>query len=98
MGIYQITSFRGGLSDYEDKGAPGVFKFAANLDIRKKVDSISAGQALVDIGVTLQSISASPSPSASQSPSASASPSISQSQSPSASVSPSIGIGHPHFL
>lgn len=91
MGVYKIESTRGGLSDYEDKGIAGAFKFAANLDIRKLVDSISAGQALIDEGVTAQSASASKSPSASISPSSSASPSPSPSISPSASPSPSAG-------
>lgn len=76
MSIYEITSFRGGLSQYEDKGISGSFKFAKNLDIRKRVDSISANQALVDEGLD-----------SSQSPSASESPSSSPSLSPSASVS-----------
>lgn len=89
MGIYQIQSFRGGLSDYEDKGIQGSFKFAANLDIRKLVDSLSAGQALVELGNTY-STSASISPSASSSPSSSPSSSASPSISPSSSPSPSI--------
>lgn len=48
MPIYQITSFRGGLSDYEDKGISGSFKFSSNLDIRKDIDSISCQQDLVE--------------------------------------------------
>lgn len=89
MNVHKITSARGGLSDWEDKGTPGSFKFGANLDIRKIVDSISCTQALMDIGVTEDSASASISPSASVSPSASSSPSPSPSRSPSASISPS---------
>lgn len=81
MAIYEITSCRGGLSDYEDKGTPGSFKFAANLDIRKVQDSISCNQALVDEGLL-----SSRSPSASVSPSLS--PSASSSLSESASISP----------
>lgn len=100
MGIYIIKSFRGGISDEEDKGIRGSFKFAKNLDIRKKVDSMSSLQALVDEGLSSFSISASGSvsPSASVSPShsasatASASASTSPSGSPSASASPSTGI------
>lgn len=89
MGVFEINSSRGGLSDYEDKGTPGSFKHGANLDIRKLTDSISAGQALVDEGVTVQSNSPSRSPSASLSPSTSPSPSPSFSRSPSSSASPS---------
>lgn len=89
--IYQIDSFRGGVSDYEDKGTPGSFKFGYNLDIRKKVDSLSAGQALTDIGLIKQNPSPSISPSSSLSPSSSISSSISPSTSysPSSSDSPS---------
>lgn len=89
MGVFQIVSARGGLSDYEDKGIAGSFKFGANLDIRKRNDTISAGQATIDEGVTIESASPSISPSASKSPSASVSPSVSLSKSPSASASPS---------
>lgn len=103
MPIYEITKFSGGISDYDDRGIPGAFKFAKNLDIRKKVDSISAGQALEDEGIVAdlasQSISASLSisPSSSVSSSVSLSPSASPSatashslsRSPSASRSPS---------
>lgn len=87
--IYEISSFRGGLSDYEDKGIQGAFKFGSNLDIRKETDSLSSGQTLSDIGVVFQSASPSVSPSVSTSPSASSSVSISPSISPSVSVSPS---------
>lgn len=75
--IYEISSFTG-LSDYEDRGAKGAFKFGSNLDVRKAVDSLSCGQALVDEGLH-----------SSRSPSASISPSISVSFSPSVSVSSS---------
>lgn len=89
MAIYEVTSFRGGLSDYEDKGISGSFKFGSNLDIRKDVDSLSCGQALVDEGIL-----GSQSPSASISPSSSTSPSSSPSAttSPSASTSPSVSV------
>lgn len=89
MGVYEITKFAGGISDFEDRGLPGAFKFGANLEIRKIRDSLSAGQALIDEGVTLESESPSISPSASISPSSSESPSSSASISPSASSSPS---------
>lgn len=87
--IYKITSARGGISDDEDKGIAGAFKFASNLDIRKQKDTISCGQALMDIGAAVDSPSPSVSPSASSSPSSSGSPSPSLSVSPSASASPS---------
>lgn len=48
MDSFIIKSAKGGISDYEDKGIAGAFKFAKNLDIRKRKDSISAGQALAD--------------------------------------------------
>jgi len=90
MAIYEIKSCRGGLSDYEDKGIPGSFKFGANLNIRKVQDSISCNQALVDeglLGSNSPSASVSPSLSASVSPSLSPSASVSPTQSPSSSVS-----------
>lgn len=96
---YILKSFRGALSDEEDKGLTGSFKFGKNLDIRKRVDSLSATQDLVDEGlITSASPSASPSPSSSPSPSASPSPtpssspsaSTSHSASPSPSSSPSL--------
>ena len=92
-----INSFRGGLSDYEDKGLPGCFKFAKNLDIRKEADTLTCGQALEDEGlIASQSESLSVSPSASlsyspsYSPSASPSTTASHSASPSPSASPSL--------
>ena len=85
--VLEITSFRGGISDYSDKGIPGAFKFATNVDIRKQVDSLSANQDLMDIGLIKQNPSPSISPSSSLSPSAS----VSQSKSPSSSASPSGG-------
>lgn len=90
MAVYEITSFRGGLSDYEDKGIPGSFKFGANLDIRKRKDSLTCNQALVDEGIrSSSSPSLSQSPSASPSSSVSLSPSASASKTPSVSASPS---------
>jgi hypothetical protein len=89
---YEIRSFRGGISDYEDKGITGSFKFGYNLDIRKLDDSLTAGQAFEEEGlVSSASPSASPSPSSSVSSSSSRSPSRSASPtpSPSASQSPS---------
>jgi hypothetical protein len=93
--IYEISSFTG-LSDYEDKGIKGAFKFGANLDVRKAVDSLSANQALIDEGFytsTSPSVSISPSSSVSRSfspsPSPSESPSTGESHSPSTTKSPS---------
>jgi len=92
MPAYEIKSFRGGISDYDDKGIPGSFKFGYNLDIRKQVDSLTAKQALEDeglVGNASPSASASPSSSISASPSRSPSASPSPTPSPSASASPS---------
>lgn len=50
MPKFELKSFVGGLSDYEDKGIKGAFKFGSALDIRKKADSLSCQQALVDEG------------------------------------------------
>ena len=68
MPVYEITSFRGGSSEYDDKGLPGAFKHATNIDIRKKKDSLSCGQALTDEGLE-----------SAHSPSLSVSPSLSKS-------------------
>jgi hypothetical protein len=87
--VYEVKSFRGGISDYEDKGVNGAFKFGKNLEIRDVVDCLKAGYSLYDIGTIVDSISASVSPSGSLSPSASGSPSVSASISPSSSHSPS---------
>ena len=89
MPVYEITSARGGLSDYEDKGIPGAFKFGSGLDIRKRTDSISCQQALVDEGLASTH---SPSLSVSHSASGSASPSASVSNSPSTTNSPSASV------
>jgi len=95
MSAYEITRFNGGISDYEDRGIVGAFKFGSNLDIRKDIDSLSCGQALVDEGIKTPGVSSSSSvsPSSSESPSSSPSPtpspSASQSPSSSASKSPS---------
>jgi len=44
---YVIKSFRGGISDEEDKGIKGSFKYGENLDIHKKVDSLSCREIMV---------------------------------------------------
>jgi len=48
--IYKVTSFRGGISDEDDKGIAGSFSFGSGLDIRKKADSLSCQQALKEEG------------------------------------------------
>jgi len=86
--IFETKTWRGGLSDWDDKGIAGAIKFGSGLDIRKRVDSLSAGQDLTDEGlITAHSASPSKSPSASQSFSPSASLSNSASKSPSSSPS-----------
>ena len=93
MSKYKIDSFRDNVSDYENKGIAGSFKFGSNLDIRKDVDSLSCGQALVEEGLINSrsaSLSVSPSLSKSSSPSLSESASSSPTASPSASQSPSV--------
>jgi len=46
--LFRIKSFRGGISDWENTGIAGSFKFASNIDIRKAIDSLSCQQALTD--------------------------------------------------
>lgn len=104
MPAYKIEHFCGGLSDWEDRGILGAFKFGANLNIRRAVDSLYCNQDLEEIGLVAElpsassspspssSISASPSASVSPSPSQTASFSISASRSPSASASPSSSV------
>lgn len=91
MAIYQIKNWSGGISSFSDRGIEGAFKMGRNLNIRKQVDSLSAGQALKEEGLfgISHSQSASASPSGSQSPSASGSASLSPSGTPSRSNSPS---------
>ena len=48
MDSYVVKSSWGGVSDFDNKGIAGSFKFGTNLDIRKKTDSIACGQALTD--------------------------------------------------
>lgn len=90
MPVFEINSFTT-ISDYEDKGIKGAFKMGQNLDIRRTVDSLTSGQALLDEGLLAGSVSpsasVSPSLSYSYSPSLSPSPSISPTPSPSSSVS-----------
>lgn len=46
MPSYVIKSWRAGISDEEDKGVRGSFKFGQALDIHKKRDSLSCQQAM----------------------------------------------------
>lgn len=90
MAIYEVTKWMGGISDYEDRGITGAYKFGKNLNGRKKQDSLTCAQALIDEGLLSSkspSSSTSPSLSASASPSLSPSLSISPTPSPSSSVS-----------
>ena len=48
MKSFLIQSFKGGLSDYEDKGLSGSFKFGSGLSIRRDKDSLKAQQGLTD--------------------------------------------------
>ncbi len=100
MPIFVIDSFTG-LSSFSDRGHRGAFLFGSNMDVRKKIDSLSCSQALIDEGLdegrspsSSVSLSASPSRSPSSTPSASASatdsPSASISATPSATPSGSI--------
>jgi hypothetical protein len=43
---YEIKSFRGGISDYNDKGIAGSAKFVSAANIRSKDDNLSCNQAL----------------------------------------------------
>jgi len=49
MSSYIIKSFRGGISDFDEKGITGSFKFGSALDKEKKTDSLSCQQAFVDL-------------------------------------------------
>lgn len=104
MPAYEVKHFSGGLSPWEDRGILGAFKFAKNVNIRRKTDSLYCNQALDDEGILGEIPSTSPSPSPSSSLSASASRSlsaspsqtasfsVSASRSPSASASPSSSV------
>lgn len=48
MNLFKLKSFRGGLSDWENVGIAGSFKFGSNLDIRRNTDSLTCNQALTD--------------------------------------------------
>lgn len=48
MSSFLIKSFKGGISDFEDKGLAGSYKFASGIDPRKRADTLSCQQALTD--------------------------------------------------
>lgn len=48
LNLFKIKSFRGGLSDWENVGVAGSFKFGSNLSIRRDTDSLTSNQALTD--------------------------------------------------
>lgn len=48
MNLYKIRTFKGGISDWENVGVEGSFKFGSNLDIHRNTDSLTCGQALAD--------------------------------------------------
>ncbi len=48
MDSFLINKFAGGISDYEDRGISGAFKFGQNIDVRKRRDSLTCNQAVVD--------------------------------------------------
>ena len=45
---YHLRSFHGGISDFEDRGTAGSFKYGSGLDIRKQRDTLSCQQGLKD--------------------------------------------------
>lgn len=45
---FTIKSFKGGISDWEDKGIRGAFKLGSALSIRRRRDSLYCNQALTD--------------------------------------------------
>lgn len=49
MADYVIKSFRGGISDEDDKGIAGSFKYGYSIDIHKRKDSLSAKQTMATI-------------------------------------------------
>jgi hypothetical protein len=50
MSKFQIKSFRGGKSDYTDRGIAGSFSKSKNLNIRGVSDILECGQALIADG------------------------------------------------
>jgi hypothetical protein len=52
MPQFTIKSFSGGQSEFDDKGIAGSFKFGKNLDVRKRQDTLSCGQATTSETIT----------------------------------------------
>lgn len=46
--IFELKSFRGGISDYENVGIAGSFKYGESLDIRRSVDALYCQQDITD--------------------------------------------------
>jgi len=46
MNLFRIKSFKGGISDWENTGVEGSFKFGSNIDIHRDTDSLTCNQAL----------------------------------------------------
>lgn len=47
MNTYAIKSFKGGISEFDNKGIAGSFKYGQGLDLRDRDDVLKAGQALL---------------------------------------------------
>lgn len=56
MNSYLINTFRGGISDENDKGIKGAFRYGYALDIHKRQDSLTCKQALKTGTATLASL------------------------------------------
>ena len=48
MQLFKIKSYKGGISDFQDTGVVGSFKFGSNLDIHRDTNSLTCNQALSD--------------------------------------------------
>ncbi len=48
MSGFILTSYKGAISDYEDKGITGAAKFLSSMDVRRKRDSLKAQQGLTN--------------------------------------------------
>lgn len=49
-GKFEIKSFKGGKSEFVDRGIVGSFKMAKNVDIRSEIDALACTQALITDG------------------------------------------------
>lgn len=54
MANYILSSFKGGISEYENAGLPGCFKYGVNLNIRRRSDTLTCNQALYDLTAPAQ--------------------------------------------